>query len=93
MVDELQADGHPGWCAADHHCEYARGGMHRSLSEVWVMPVGRLVVRREGRGNGWLVMEWTAPVRGDGAALVAKLRRALEVMQRSLFYSRDDGDT
>lgn len=97
MLDALDAvlaarSEHPGWCARDHRCDYQLGGMHRSLPEDWVMPVGRLVAWREGRLRGHVVMQWSMPITGDEAALAARLRRALEAMQRVLLGGRGKRD-
>lgn len=83
---ELQAGQHPLWCARDHRCDAAWGGMHRSVPEEWTMPDGgSLVAWREGRRHGYLVQQrrHAIPVEGE-AAFAEAVRRALEAYQQAL---------
>lgn len=91
IVDDAsqQPGPHPPWCARDHRCDFAIGGMHRSLPEKSKLPVGTVTVWREGRHRGYVVMQWSTAIRGDEAALADRLRQGLYAMQQVLQGRRD----
>lgn len=83
---ELQRGQHPLWCARDHRCDHAIGGMHRSIPEQWDLDRGDCIdVTREGRQNGRVVIRQShvIPV-ADEAAFAERLRRALDAYYRVL---------